>query len=303
MAFSPDGELDLAELYYATEDTKYLALALCVILICETLTTLPAEVRHVWNSRWSFGRIMFHANRIWAPIMLGIYVPSLFMYNLSEKRCLAYWLFYIYGSVVIQIIVAGVLIARIWAIYQLRVRALVALCFGCILLSAPSIVLLQLQASAAHLMKNPAPELISGCPTTINPLAFVPYLPPFVGETILFILTVYKPWKMNRQVMTPLTSRLILHGTQYYVVVFATLVFIVVGSLFPRANHVVNGSGLVAVWSIVCSRLILSGRSWYDKSQVIYSVDHLEMTTLPHPVWGDGKVSWRMDVYRGDSKL
>ncbi|CAE6486869.1 unnamed protein product [Rhizoctonia solani] len=194
MAFSPDGELDLAELYYATEDTKYLALALCVILICETLTTLPAEVRHVWNSRWSFGRIMFHANRIWAPIMLGIYVPSLFMYNLSEKvryvfyraephtfdpgirctPCLAYWLFYIYGSVVIQIIVAGVLIARIWAIYQLRVRALVyvskhvkrenllstvfhlrALCFGCILLSAPSIVLLQLQASVGLSASNP----------------------------------------------------------------------------------------------------------------------------------------------------
>ncbi|CAE6466669.1 unnamed protein product, partial [Rhizoctonia solani] len=75
MVFNPDAELDLVDLYYATEATKYLALALCTLLACETFATLPAEVKHVWNSRWSFGRNMFHANRIWAPIMLAIYVP------------------------------------------------------------------------------------------------------------------------------------------------------------------------------------------------------------------------------------
>ncbi|CAE6457003.1 hypothetical protein BN14_05287 [Rhizoctonia solani AG-1 IB] len=85
MAFNPDAELDLVELYYATENTKYLAVSLFVLLICETFATIPLEVRHVWNSRWSFGRIMFHANRIWAPIMLAIYIPSLFIYDLSEK--------------------------------------------------------------------------------------------------------------------------------------------------------------------------------------------------------------------------
>ncbi|KAH7332536.1 hypothetical protein B0J17DRAFT_722083 [Rhizoctonia solani] len=85
MGFNPSAELDLTGLYYATEETKCLALALCVLLVCETLITLPEEVKHVWNSPWSFGRVMFHANRIWAPIMLAIYTPSLFMYHLSEK--------------------------------------------------------------------------------------------------------------------------------------------------------------------------------------------------------------------------
>ncbi|GAB1524798.1 hypothetical protein RhiTH_007954 [Rhizoctonia solani] len=64
MAFNPDAELNLIELYYATENTKYLA-------VCETLATIPLEAKYVWNSRWSFGRIMFHANRTWAPIMLA----------------------------------------------------------------------------------------------------------------------------------------------------------------------------------------------------------------------------------------
>ncbi|CAE6349477.1 unnamed protein product, partial [Rhizoctonia solani] len=167
--------------------------------------------------------------------------------NQLHLRCLVYWLFYIYGSIVIQIIVASVLIARIWAIYQMKIWALAALSLGCAALSIPSIVLLQMQASGAHLMENPAPNLISGCPTTINPLAFVPYLPPFIAETILFVLTIYKPLKISRQVSTPLMSQLIIHGTQYYTVVFITLAFIVVGSLFPRTNHVVNGSGFVPV--------------------------------------------------------
>ncbi|CAE6420706.1 unnamed protein product, partial [Rhizoctonia solani] len=230
MAFDPDAELDLVELYYATEETKYLALALCVLLVCETLITLPTEVRHVWNSAWSFGRIMFHANRIWAPIMLAIYVPSLFMYNLSEEVFSVLVVLHIWldsdSSYCCDDGHLGVLIARIWAIYQLKLWIMVALSLGCIALGTPSIVLLQMQASATHLMKNPgkssavhvtsrvlnqvAPDLISGCPTTINPLAFAPYLPPFFGETILFILTVYKPWKMSRQVMTPLLSQLIL---------------------------------------------------------------------------------------------
>ncbi|QRW23904.1 hypothetical protein RhiXN_10228 [Rhizoctonia solani] len=71
MAFNPDAELDLIELYYATENTKYLAASLFVVLVCETLATIPLEAKYVWNSRWSFGRIMFHANRTWAPVMLA----------------------------------------------------------------------------------------------------------------------------------------------------------------------------------------------------------------------------------------
>ncbi|KAG8731540.1 hypothetical protein FRC12_019687 [Ceratobasidium sp. 428] len=80
------GELSLEELYTATEATKYLALASCVFLICETITTLPEEVRYVWNSRWSFGRVMFHANRVWGLVMLLGYVPSMFFVQSVSVR-------------------------------------------------------------------------------------------------------------------------------------------------------------------------------------------------------------------------
>ncbi|CAE6369980.1 unnamed protein product [Rhizoctonia solani] len=178
------------------------------------------------------------------------------------------------------------------------------MCLGCVAFGTPSIVLLQMQASKVHLRQNPAPGLISGCPTITNPLAFIPYLPPFAGETILFILTIYKPLKISRYMTTRLMSRLILNGTQYYVMVFVTLVLIVIGSLFPRTNHVVNGAGLItAVWSVVCSRLILSTRSWYYESQVVYPTDLVEMATLPNSGWQSSKVSRRIDICRRDSDL
>ncbi|KAF8596105.1 hypothetical protein BDV93DRAFT_548507 [Ceratobasidium sp. AG-I] len=290
-------ELDLEELYNATESTKYLALGSCVFLLCETFQTIPAEVRLLWRSRWSFGRIMFHANRVWGPLMLAIYVPTLFMYNLSEEVCIAAWWFYIYASIIAQVIVASVLIARIWAIYEMKTWVLVALCLVSLVVSSPSIIILQLQATQSNFLKNPAPDLISGCPTKLNALAFVPYLPPFLSETFLFIMTVYKPWKISRTRMsTPLMTKLIRNGSQYYVIVLGALIFVVIGSVFPPTNHAVNGSGLLtAVWSSMCTRLILSGRSWHAREN--NSSSAVEMTELP-VAWRSGSREIDLMEYR-----
>lgn len=288
-------ELDLEELYNATEATKYLALGSCLFLICEIFETIPDEVRLVWSSRWSFGRVMFHANRIWGPLMLAIYVPTLFIYNLSEEVCITTWWFYIYASVIAQVIVVSVLVARIWAIYEMKAWVLVALCLGCAALSSPTIFMLQRQATKNNFLKNPAPDLISGCPTKLNALAFVPYLPPFLSETVLFVMTVYKPWKMSRTRMsTPLMTKLIRNGTQYYVVVLGALLFVVIGSILPPTNHAVNGSGLLtAVWSSMCTRIILSGRSWHVGAN--NSSNSVEMNELP-VAWHSG--SREMDLIR-----
>ncbi|ELU36944.1 hypothetical protein AG1IA_09026 [Rhizoctonia solani AG-1 IA] len=55
----------------------------------------------------------------------------------------------------------------------------------------------------------------------------------------------------------------------------------------------------VVVWSIVCSRLILSGRSWYDKSHDSYS--GLEMSTLPRLNPPDEGSSWAICKEEGRS--
>ncbi|KAG8692934.1 hypothetical protein FRC09_010857 [Ceratobasidium sp. 395] len=106
-----------------------------------------------------------------------------------------------------------------------------------------------------NLVPNPAPDYITGCIFRNNPLAILPYIAPFLYETALFLMTVYKTWKIShgQPLETPLVTRLMRDGSQYYFVVIGTLIFIGLGSLVPAIRPAVNGSG----------RLILSTRSFY----------------------------------------
>ncbi|KAG9101241.1 hypothetical protein FS749_008914, partial [Ceratobasidium sp. UAMH 11750] len=162
-----------------------------------------------------------------------------------------------------------------------------AVIFGAIAIASPAAVLVVLQAKASNLY-NPDPTIIPGCPTTNNALTFVTFLPPFAGETMLFIMTVYKPWKLSRTRMRmPLITRLVQSGVQYYLVVSCALLIATVGSLYKRTSHAVNESGfLLAVWCSMCTRLILSGRSWYDQANYRGNPGEatVEMGSLP-TVW------------------
>ncbi|CAE6468023.1 unnamed protein product [Rhizoctonia solani] len=279
---------------------KYLSMVSCSLLIYDILTTLPTEVRYVWRSRWSFGRVAFHINRMWAPIVLAKLITALFMYHLSDTmyevsrhnmmsiqtkrllyRCIFVSLFYIYGSVVAMLIVTSVLIVRIWVIYDRKLWVLIVVCAGCLAVSAPSLVFLQVQAQRKNLVANPAPDFVTGCIFKSNPVSYIPYIAPFIYETALFGMTVYKTCQLSRgHVATPIIARLMQDGSNYYFVVIGTLVFVGLGSLSPAVSPAVNGSGIfLAVLSSMCSRLILSTRSFYNDAKV--TDDFLEMENLP----------------------
>lgn len=275
--------IDVRKVYLNILGAKYLSIVSCTILVYDILNTLPTEIRFVWKSRWSFGRVAFHLNRLWAPIVLAVYVPTLFMYRLSNTTCLAVSLFYIYGSVVAMLIVTSVLVVRIWVIYDRKKWVLASVCFGCFVVSVPSLVFLQSQAQAKNLVTNPAPDYVTGCIfDNSNTLTYIPYIAPFLYETMLFGMTVYKTWKIARtQIMaTPILVRLRRDGSTYYFVVIGTIIFVGVGSFVPFLGAAVNGSGIfLAVLSSMCSRLILSTRSFYDEANV--TDEFLEMNTLP----------------------
>ncbi|KAF8598374.1 hypothetical protein BDV93DRAFT_561416 [Ceratobasidium sp. AG-I] len=77
---------DVLEQLRSIENTKYLAIAAYTILIYDILCTLDIEVQNIWASKWSFVRVVFHINRVWAVTILSVYIPTLFMYNLSEQK-------------------------------------------------------------------------------------------------------------------------------------------------------------------------------------------------------------------------
>ncbi|CAE6457045.1 unnamed protein product [Rhizoctonia solani] len=196
-------------------------------------------------------------------------------------RCIFVSLFYIYGSVIAMLIVTSVLIVRIWVIYDRRLWVLIVVCVGCLVVSVPSLVFLQVQAQRKNLVPNPAPDFVTGCIFKSNPVSYIPYIAPFIYETALFGMTVYKTYKLSRgHVATPIIARLMQDGSNYYFVVIGTLVFVGLGSFSPTLSPAVNGSGIfLAVLSSMCSRLILSTRSFYNDAKV--TDDFLEMEHLP----------------------
>ncbi|KAG9077341.1 hypothetical protein FS749_010784, partial [Ceratobasidium sp. UAMH 11750] len=142
---------------------------------------------------------------------------------------------------------------------------LVTAVIACLAVSVPTLVLLQLRARKSKFIKNPAPDIISGCTLKTSPLGAGAYIGPFIYETGIFLLTIYKTWRVSR---TPLVQRLMRDGSKYYIAVIATLLVIGASTFSPKIRRAMTGSGiLTAIVSTMCSRLILSGLSFYEENQ------------------------------------
>ncbi|KAG8737615.1 hypothetical protein FRC12_017077, partial [Ceratobasidium sp. 428] len=265
-------EVDIKDAYLAILVTKYLAVFSCTLLIYDIIVTLPTEVRYVWASRWSFGRISYHANRCWGPILLAIYVPSRPNFFICSGNAFkpgrVSWVIrstltraYLTRSQMYR----SILVLRIWfghghvycyerayssSMGDIREELNTVDCpkevdtcacldwmyTNCNTQFGPT-------AKTSH--EEESGTKPRGCIFRNNPLAILPYIAPFLYETALFLMTVYKTWKIShgQPLETPLVTRLMRDGSQYYFVVIGTLIFIGLGSLVPAIRPAVNGSG------------------------------------------------------------
>ncbi|GAB1524434.1 hypothetical protein RhiTH_007588 [Rhizoctonia solani] len=65
----------LLDAYHQVEIAKNLALVSVTFFVLDLFVTFETEIKHVWSSKWGYGRIAFHFNRIWSILVLGVYVP------------------------------------------------------------------------------------------------------------------------------------------------------------------------------------------------------------------------------------
>ncbi|CAE6450264.1 unnamed protein product [Rhizoctonia solani] len=94
---------DITSKYESLDVTKALGIAAATILLYDIVSTLDTEIKYVWRSNWTFARVAFHLNRLWIIVLMGIYIPTLFIYGLSETLLVVTVLFqerliYIDGS-------------------------------------------------------------------------------------------------------------------------------------------------------------------------------------------------------------
>ncbi|KAG8723462.1 hypothetical protein FRC09_003219 [Ceratobasidium sp. 395] len=252
----PGGHLpSVPEILMVIANTQRLGLAAFTFLLYDIVLTLPAEMKYIWGARWTFARIAFHSNRV-----LGLFGTLML--------------------VVARTIVAGVLIMRVWAMYDAKPWLLKTLWFLYFVLIIPSLVLLFIRlTSNENILPNLAPELITGC--RFKPLIYfnLSYMTSFIFETTVFGMTVYKTWKMTR---TPLMKRLARDGSYYYFFTFATLLSMAASYAYPPASCLVSRSGVfMAAMSAMCSRMILSGLSYQQKVVIIAPTVDMQAIAFP----------------------
>ncbi|QRW24061.1 hypothetical protein RhiXN_10385 [Rhizoctonia solani] len=82
----------LLDAYHQVEIAKNLALVSVTFFVLDLFVTFETEIKHVWSSKWGYGRIAFHFNRIWSILVLGVYVPMIFSHDVSIPRLVIFTL-------------------------------------------------------------------------------------------------------------------------------------------------------------------------------------------------------------------
>ncbi|KAG8794520.1 hypothetical protein FRC12_023927 [Ceratobasidium sp. 428] len=273
----PGGHLpSVPEILMVIANTQRLGLAAFTFLLYDIVLTLPAEMKYIWGARWTFARLAFHSNRV-----LGLFgTLTLVVVPIYQIKCTGLMFFYFFETLIARTIVAGVLIMRVWAMYDAKPWLLKTLWFLYFVLIIPSLVLLFIRlTSNENILPNLAPELITGC--RFKPLIYfnLSYMTSFIFETTVFGMTVYKTWKMTR---TPLMKRLARDGSYYYFFTFATLLSMAASYAYPPASCLVSRSGVfMAAMSAMCSRMILSGLSYQQKVVIIAPTVDMQAIAFP----------------------
>ncbi|KAG9083217.1 hypothetical protein FS749_006214, partial [Ceratobasidium sp. UAMH 11750] len=65
----------LAEIIVGRIIANYIDAAATALFVYDYLITFNAEVKHIWSSPWSFGRISFHFNRTLGVLIAFITSP------------------------------------------------------------------------------------------------------------------------------------------------------------------------------------------------------------------------------------
>ncbi|CAE6422262.1 unnamed protein product [Rhizoctonia solani] len=175
-----------------------------------------------------------------------------------------------YGTTLALLFLTPVVIARVWALYGRRRAILGWLLFGLAVVAVSVGVTLNIQAERHIYIKNPAPELISGCLVRFSSTAWVPYVLALLYESIIFGMTLWKTWALKARFGSrTLTSQLLRDGSLYYIVVLVVLTLCSLGTQIEEFKAAALASGfIVAMNSIMCNRMILSMHAFNEETKL-----------------------------------
>ncbi|KAH7334732.1 hypothetical protein B0J17DRAFT_708339 [Rhizoctonia solani] len=263
-----------------TELAKRLTMVSLTLLFYYWVSNLHLEVAYIWGAPWTYGRFLYHLNRICPLMLLLISLPGISFFSHRcpsslnpppvwdkcccfirplTKRCRQVVYLYTYGCSIATDIITGVLVLRCWALYSSR-RVLWTLSAGLVCTTTCTIVI------ASQIMKKtifiPAllPEILSGCRMLPPTLMWIAFIPTTIYESTLFILTLWRLGFMKKRYgSTVLSRRLAEQGVLYFGVRVTLIIFACVGGSVRTIQIATNASGIIiAISSVMCSRMIFS---------------------------------------------
>ncbi|KAJ1300737.1 hypothetical protein OPQ81_002380 [Rhizoctonia solani] len=259
---------------------KYLAVVSITLLVYDWILNIDLEVAFIWQQSWTWGRVVYHANRIWSLVLLGttltviLFLPApspsvdvrskvnTFCAVVNSPvicSCKQVGFLYSYGANFQYSIVSAMLLLRCWALYEKK-QVVWMLCGGLIGVVVSGIVIAHFIIGSSSFIENPLPNIFSGCIMIVPDYVWVLYMMPLFYESTLFTLMIWRIYTLSKNIgATPLMQTLAKNGIAYFATLVILVILACIGSTIQVIKIGANGSGLFnAVSSVVCSHMIFS---------------------------------------------
>ncbi|KAG8734898.1 hypothetical protein FRC12_018299, partial [Ceratobasidium sp. 428] len=134
------------------------------------------------------------------------------------------------------------------------------LLIGLVSFFVPAGTILNNEVENLTYLHNPLPGVFTGCFMLLTPNTWIPYIFPFIFETIVFVVTVRRTRKLISEFgPMPLTKQLLKDGSLFYAAILLTVLATCIGARIPSMELAAVASGSYAAFSsIMCNRLICS---------------------------------------------
>jgi len=243
---------------------RYMATACLTFLLYDIVLTLEIEIRSVWFSRWTLGKVLFLLNRYIPPpaLIFNSYLMT-GVVGKSEEFCLKS------NAVILALqaieacgIIPLIFLIRVWLLYNKNRLILIWL-----VIFALAEVSVGLATVVIGVDSGPTAvaylEPINMCLSVVKPAnVWLIFIPQLLFDGSILFLTVRKTWMAARSnVRTPLMSVLLRDGIAYYVLLLVTQIYGIFDFLFfPDALYLIMLPLGWSVASTIMSRVLLDTR-------------------------------------------
>lgn len=306
MARGSPSQAELVEFGFSLEGAevaRIMSIACFSLAVYEYIITLDEEIKYFWSGKWTASRILFLMNRYLSIFIMVVAITCFSIPNPSPVFCKrAIQTEFLLNIIAISVI-QGILVARIWYLFQGSRRVQISVVFGFFVSLVLSLAFLYLSANDLRIITSESISEIfpgirnTGCKAARPPGFWRIYLPSLVLHSMLYILTAIRALR-NRRLLknAPLLKRLLRDGGFFYFVVFVSVNLTTIGSLLhglPKVNiPAIYSHFLLTTTSIAVSRVMLSIHSLAHKlgSDSAWLLNNVELS----------RVCWRRGAHEGE---